>query len=85
VGLRPGEKLYEELFSENEPMMTTHHPKINIAQVADDNFETIFNKIEKMLGSLNKMSESMLIEEMLEIVPGYTTSFVATPQEKGLL
>jgi len=41
VGLRPGEKLYEELFSENEPMMTTHHPKINIAQVADDNFETI--------------------------------------------
>ena len=75
VGLRPGEKLFEELFSVDEPMIPTHHPKICIAQVADSDFETINIKIDKTLASLNKMSETMIIEEMQEIVPGYKSKF----------
>lgn len=78
IGLRPGEKLYEELFSENEPLKATHHPKISIAQVADNNSEKISPKIEKILSSLNKMSDTSVIEEMLEIVPGYTSNSVLT-------
>ena len=34
TGLRPGEKLYEELFSENERYEPTHHPKIMVAATA---------------------------------------------------
>ena len=34
TGLRPGEKLYEELLSDAESTLPTHHPKIMIAQVA---------------------------------------------------
>jgi FlaA1/EpsC-like NDP-sugar epimerase len=77
VGLRPGEKLYEELFSKDEPMISTHHPKISIAQVADSDFETINHKIDRILGSLNIMSDAMVIEEMLDIVPGYTSTYIS--------
>jgi FlaA1/EpsC-like NDP-sugar epimerase len=75
VGLRPGEKMYEELFSENEPMIPTHHPKISIAQVADTDYKIISSKIDYILGSLDKTSETMVIEEMQEIVPGYKSKF----------
>jgi FlaA1/EpsC-like NDP-sugar epimerase len=75
IGLRPGEKLFEELFSADEPMIQTHHPKISIAQVADNDFVTIRAKIDKILNSLYKMSETKVIEEMQEIVPGYKSKF----------
>jgi FlaA1/EpsC-like NDP-sugar epimerase len=75
VGLRPGEKLYEELFADDEPMMTTHHPKISIAQVADNDFEKINTMIGKILSGLSQMSDTRVIEEMQAIVPGYKSKF----------
>ena len=35
IGLTPGEKLYEELFSDDEQQLPTHNPKISIARIAD--------------------------------------------------
>jgi len=75
VGLRPGEKLFEELFAENEPLIPTHHPKINIAQVAENDSDLISAKIDRILNSLSKLTETAVIEEMQEIVPGYKSKF----------
>ncbi len=75
TGLRPGEKLYEELFSQDEPMLPTHHPKISIAQVYENDFEKDILSINSILGSLYSLSEVEVIEKMQEIVPGYKSKF----------
>jgi FlaA1/EpsC-like NDP-sugar epimerase len=75
TGLRPGEKLFEELFSGGEQRLFTHHPRISIAQIEENNFDEIHGTIMELLGSLYKMSESELIQEMGAIVPGYKSNF----------
>ncbi|NVK82781.1 MAG: polysaccharide biosynthesis protein [Cytophagia bacterium] len=47
-GLRPGEKLYEELLDDNENNMATHHPKIMIAQTR----KLDFKEVKDFVGSL---------------------------------
>jgi FlaA1/EpsC-like NDP-sugar epimerase len=75
TGLRPGEKLYEELFADSEQQLSTHNPKISIARVADADYDTIYLKINNTLSSIYKKSGAEIIEAMKEIVPGYTSKF----------
>jgi FlaA1/EpsC-like NDP-sugar epimerase len=73
IGLRPGEKLFEELFSQDEPLVATHNPKISIARICENNLETVYSRIEILLGSIYGLSQKQLIEEMMTIVPGYNS------------
>lgn len=73
IGLRPGEKLYEELFSKDEPLIATHHPKISIASIPDNDLTLIHSRIETILASLYYLPTRKLINEMKQIVPGYKT------------
>lgn len=75
TGLRPGEKLYEELFADDEPMLTTHHPKISIAQIAGNDFDTILSRIDAILETLYTLTDKEVIETMQKIVPGYKSKF----------
>jgi len=78
TGLRPGEKLYEELFSDNEPLLPTHHPKINIAQVVTNDLEFILHRINDILATLYEKSDLEIICAMKEIVPEYSNSLINT-------
>ena len=69
------EKLYEELFAEDEPMLPTHNPKISIAQVAENNIELLIPEISNILESLYSLSDQEVIENMQRIVPGYKKTY----------
>jgi len=71
TGLRPGEKLYEELFSDNEPQLPTHNSKISIARVIETDYEKVLFMIDNVLDSVYKKSGSELKESISEIVPEY--------------
>jgi FlaA1/EpsC-like NDP-sugar epimerase len=71
TGLRPGEKLYEELLNAGERTMPTHHPKIKIAQVITYPYEAVAADIQKLL-ELNKgQDDEAIVNKMKEIVPEF--------------
>jgi FlaA1/EpsC-like NDP-sugar epimerase len=71
TGLRPGEKLYEELLNAGERTMPTHHPKIKIAQVITYPYEAVAADIEELL-ELNKgQDDEAIVNKMKDIVPEF--------------
>jgi len=71
TGLRPGEKLYEELLNAGERTMPTHHPKIKIAQVITYPYQAVAADIEALL-KLNKgQDDEAIVNKMKEIVPEF--------------
>ena len=71
TGLRPGEKLYEELLANEENMLPTHHKKIMIAKVTDLDTQ----KSKEAIIALCDLSEysdvNSIVAKLKEIVPEY--------------
>jgi FlaA1/EpsC-like NDP-sugar epimerase len=76
TGLRPGEKLYEELLADIETTQPTYHPKIKIARVDHFDPTEVLAKIEFLLSTLYSLSKSELIIRCMELVPEYTSQFL---------
>ena len=74
TGLRPGEKLYEELLSEKESLQSTHHKMIRIAHVDGRDYSKVMMQINKVLDNLYTYSEEGIIKIFEEIVPEYKLS-----------
>lgn len=74
TGLRPGEKLYEELFNSGEKPQPTHHPKIMIARTADYPFHLLDTRINMLLDALEKQKDSLIGDIISKIIPEYQTS-----------
>jgi len=70
IGLRPGEKLYEELLSDKENTLPTYNNKIMIAKVKDIDCTIIATKIN-LLSDLKEKSSSTIVSLLKEIVPEY--------------
>lgn len=70
-GLRPGEKLYEELLNDNENTMPTHHEKIMIGKVREYVFEEIEKKIYDLIESARSGSDREVVIHMKKLVPEF--------------
>ncbi len=71
VGLRPGEKLYEELMLAEEGTNQTKYPKIHIARQADMDYNHTKEWITKLEGAIDQMDNSQIKEFILSLVPNY--------------
>ena len=73
IGLRPGEKLYEELLSTAEDTLPTHHKKIMIGKVRHYDVDEQHRKVSELLSHLTIESDEMLVTRMKDIVPEFTS------------
>jgi FlaA1/EpsC-like NDP-sugar epimerase len=71
VGLRPGEKLYEELLNDSSKTLPTHHEKIMIAEEEQENFEDISEMIDKLVHISHNSSNNDIVSKMKIIVPEF--------------
>ncbi|MBN4071292.1 polysaccharide biosynthesis protein, partial [Crocinitomix catalasitica] len=71
TGLRPGEKLFEELLTNEENTIPTHHPQILIAKVRDYNFDEIASTICDLTDLFETQDNEVIVQRMKIIVPEY--------------
>jgi len=71
TGLRPGEKLQEELLNNQENVVPTHHKKIMIAKVRAYEFDKIEKDIDELIKLFEKQDNLKIVSKMKEIVPEF--------------
>jgi FlaA1/EpsC-like NDP-sugar epimerase len=71
VGLRPGEKLYEELLNDASKTLPTHHEKIMIAQEDANGFDAIFVAVDDLISTVSSYSNNAIVSKMKIIVPEF--------------
>ena len=76
TGLRPGEKLYEELLNTREKLLPTYNPKVMVAQVPDLDYQGVLERIHNLLYSFMLFNEEELVGKLSELVPEYESSNV---------
>lgn len=71
VGLRPGEKLYEELLNDSAQNLTTHHEKITIAVEVCNEYDIVNQQVEELISISFGGNPDMIAAKMKIIVPEY--------------
>ena len=71
IGLRPGEKLYEELLNDSSKTLPTYNNKIMISQDICDDFEDIKESIVELINITKKYSNLQVVAQMKKIVPEF--------------
>jgi FlaA1/EpsC-like NDP-sugar epimerase len=74
TGLRPGEKLYEELLANGEDTVKTYHEKIMIAKTQKVNAEQVLALLENLYLMKNKLTSTEIVGMIKEIVPEYISN-----------
>lgn len=71
TGLRPGEKLYEELLNKKEEVIPTHHKKILVAKTVEYDFYAVNKSIDALLQESFQSNDENVVRQMKRIVPEY--------------
>ena len=72
-GLRPGEKLYEEVLSNHENTIPTDHSRIRIAKVRSYNYAEALAGVEE----LERLSRAVEIDDMVKLMKGIVPEFIS--------
>lgn len=71
TGLRPGEKLYEELLAKEENTLPSFNDKIRIAKVREYDYNNVEKDIEELAGIADKFDPLAIVRKMKDIVPEF--------------
>ena len=74
TGLRPGEKLYEEVLNELEGTKPTFHEKIRIAEVREYDYDQVCKDIDELIELSKRYDDMMTVGKMKDIVPEYKSN-----------
>lgn len=77
TGLRPGEKLYEELLLADEGTLPTHHEKICVAAAAQRNVGDINQRLDLLVQAAKNLDKELMHRELQNLVQEYTPPAVA--------
>ena len=71
TGLRPGEKLFEEVLSTAEGTIPTHHPKILRAKVREYDYTEVEQQIMALVQLFDEQNNEKIVSQLKELVPEY--------------
>ena len=74
IGPRPGEKLTEEVYHEEERTFSTQHPKLRVAHISNGSVSDVRALIRKLASVVDK-PEEVIRQRLRELVPDYVPSF----------
>jgi len=74
TGLRPGEKLFEELLADHEKTLPTHHKQIMVAKVKEYDFDEINNTVNELITLFDKQDNKLIVSKMKLLVPEFKSN-----------
>jgi FlaA1/EpsC-like NDP-sugar epimerase len=74
TGLRPGEKLFEELLATSENTLPTHHQQILVGKVREYEFAEVTHFINELISLFNTQDNKRIVSKMKDIVPEFVSN-----------
>ncbi|MFN8714346.1 MAG: polysaccharide biosynthesis protein [Bacteroidota bacterium] len=74
TGLRPGEKLFEELLSNSENTLPTHHEKIMIARVQPSDYTFVSKQVQELIALFDSQNNMTIVSQMKLLVPEFISN-----------
>lgn len=74
IGLRDGEKLYEELLADNDNSISTYNKKILIARLPRVDYKTVSMAIDELINTIKTSDNMAIVAKMKQIVPEYKSN-----------